>query len=72
MDEEVNFVMSHTYLSSEKNSGKKKRKTEVPAYDFQTPPNMSPQRSKLLFETSIHSSNSKKQSGFAGKAAIRT
>jgi hypothetical protein len=72
MDEEVQFVMSQIDLLSEKESGTKKRKTEVPTYDFQTPPNISPQRSKLLFETSIHSINSKKQSDLAGKAGIRT
>jgi hypothetical protein len=72
MDEEVQFAMSQIYLSSEKEPGTKKRKTELPTYDFQTPPNLSPQRSKLLFETSIHSSNSKKQSGLAGKAGIHT
>jgi hypothetical protein len=64
--------MSQIDLSSEKESGTKKIKTEVATYDFQTPPNMSPQRSKLLFETSIHSSNIKKQSVLAGKSGIRT
>jgi hypothetical protein len=54
MDEELQFVMSQIDISSEKESGTKKRKTEVPTYDFQTPPNMSPQRSKFLFETSRH------------------
>jgi hypothetical protein len=52
-DEEVQFVMSQIYLLSEKESGTNKRKTEVPTYDFQTPPNISPQRSKFLVETSI-------------------
>jgi hypothetical protein len=72
VSEEVQFVMSQISLSSKKESGKKKRKTEVPTYDFQTPPNISPQRSKFLVETSIHSSNSKKQSGLAGKGDTRT
>jgi hypothetical protein len=72
MDEEVQFVMSQIDLLSENESGTKTRKTVVPVYDFQTPPNLSPQRSKFLFETSIHSSNSKKQSGLAGKSGIRT
>jgi hypothetical protein len=70
--EEVQFVMSQISLSSKKESGTKKRKTEFPTYDFQTPPNISPQRSKFLFETSIHSSNSKTQSGLAGKVGTRT
>jgi hypothetical protein len=72
VDEEVQFVMSQIYISSKKESGTKKRKTEVLTYDFQTPPNISPQRSKFLFETSIHSNNSKKQSGLTGKAGTRT
>jgi hypothetical protein len=58
--------MSQIDLSSRKESGTKKRKTEVPTYDFKTPPNISPQRSKFLFETSIHNSNSKTQSGLSG------
>jgi hypothetical protein len=33
MDEEVQFVMRQVDLSSEKESGTKKRKTEVPTYD---------------------------------------
>jgi hypothetical protein len=70
--EEVQFVMSQVDLLSKKESGTKKRKTEVPTYDFQTPPNLSPQRSNFLFETSIHSSNSKKQSGLAGKVGTHT
>jgi hypothetical protein len=72
MDEEVQFVMSH--IESEKESRTKKRKTEIPTYEFQTPLNVSLQRRKFLFETSIHSSNinSKKQSGLAGKAGIHT
>jgi hypothetical protein len=53
MDEELTFVMSQIYLLSEKESGTKKRKTEVPTYDFQAPSNISPQRSKFLFEASI-------------------
>jgi hypothetical protein len=68
----VQFVMSQTDLSSEKQSGKKKRKTEIPTYDFQTPSDLSPQRSKFLFETSVHSRNSKKQSDLEGKAGIST
>jgi hypothetical protein len=72
MDEEVQFVMSQINILSEKESGTKKRKTEVPTYDFQTPIIFSLQRSKFLFETSIHSSNSKEQSGLAGKANIHT
>jgi hypothetical protein len=68
MDEEVQFVMSQIDLSSEKESGTKKTKTEVPTYNFQTPPNISLQRSKFLFETSIHTINIKKQSGLSGKA----
>jgi hypothetical protein len=72
MDEEVHFVMSKIDLLSEKESGTKKRKTEVPNCDFQTPPNLSPQIIKFLYETSIHNSNIKKQSGLAGKAVIRT
>ena len=64
--------MSQIDLSSDKESGKKKIKTEIPTYDFQTPPNISPQRSKFLFETSVHSSDSKKKSGLAGKKGIRT
>jgi hypothetical protein len=70
--EEVQFVMRQIYLLSKKESGRNKIKTEVPTYDFQTPPNISPQRSKFLFETSVHSSNSKKQSGLAGKVGTRT
>jgi hypothetical protein len=62
--------MSQIDLSYDKESGTKKRKTEVSTYDFQTPPNISPQRSKFLFETSIHSSNSKNQSGLAGLEAL--
>jgi hypothetical protein len=50
--EEVHFVMSQIYLSPKKESVTKKRKTEVPTYDFQTPPNISPQRSKFLFGNS--------------------
>jgi hypothetical protein len=74
MDEEVQFVMSQIDLLSEKESGSNKIKTEVPTYDFQTPPNISPQRSKFLVETSIHSSNSniKNQSGLSGKSGMRT
>jgi hypothetical protein len=74
VSEEVQFVMSNIDITSKKESGTKKRKTEVPTYDFQTPPNISPQRSKFLFETSIHSSNSnsKTQSGLAGKHGTRT
>jgi hypothetical protein len=49
MDEEVKFVTSQIYLLSEKYTGTRKIKTEVPIYDFKTPPNMSPQRSKLPF-----------------------
>jgi hypothetical protein len=37
MDEEVQFIMSQIDLLFEKESGTKKRKTEVPTYDFQTP-----------------------------------
>jgi hypothetical protein len=59
--EEVQFVMSQIDLSSKKESGINKIKTEVPTYDFQTPPNIFPQRSIFLFETLIHSSNSKKK-----------
>jgi hypothetical protein len=70
--EEVQFVMSQINLSTKNESGTKKRKTEVPTYDFQTPPNLSPQRSKLLFEISIHSSNSKKKSGLSGKGGTHT
>jgi hypothetical protein len=69
--EEVQFVMSQIDLSSKKDSGTKKRKTEVPTYDFQTHTNISPQRSKFLFETSIHSSNINKQSGLAGTRTSR-
>jgi hypothetical protein len=72
VSEEVQFVTGQIDLSSKKESGTKKRKIEVPTYDFQTPPNVSPQRSKFLFETSIHSSNSKKQSGLSGKGGTRT
>jgi hypothetical protein len=72
VSEEVKFVMSQIDLSSKKESGAKKRKTEGPTYDFQTPPNISPQRSKFLFETAIHSSNISKQSGLAGKGGTRT
>jgi hypothetical protein len=72
MDEEVQFVMSQIDISYEKDSGTKKRKTEVPTYDFQTPLNLSLQRIKFLFETSIHSSNNKKQSGLAGNLGIHT
>jgi hypothetical protein len=67
----VQFVMSQISLSSKKESGKNKRKTEIPTYNVQTPRNISPQRSKFLFETSIHSSNSKKQSGLSGKGGTR-
>jgi hypothetical protein len=51
IDEEMQFVTSQKYIFSEKELGKKSRKTEVPAYDFhnfQTPPNISPQRSKFF------------------------
>jgi hypothetical protein len=44
----------------------KKKKTEIPTYELQTPTNISPQRSKLIFETSIHRSNTKKKSGLSG------
>jgi hypothetical protein len=57
---------------SEKETGTNKIKTEVPTHILQAPPNISPQRSKFLFETSIHSSNRKKQSGLAGKAGTST
>jgi hypothetical protein len=40
MDKEVQFVMGQIDLSSEKESGTKKRKTEVPTDDFQTPTNI--------------------------------
>jgi hypothetical protein len=70
--EEVQFVMSQIDLSYKKDSGTNKRKTEVPTYDFQTPPNISPQRSKFLFKTSIRNSNSKKHSGLEGKVGTRT
>jgi hypothetical protein len=70
--EEVQFVMSKIDLSSKKGSVTKKRQTEVPTYNFQTPPNLSPQRIKFLFETSIHSSKSKTQSALAGKVGTRT
>jgi hypothetical protein len=60
MAEEVQFVMSQIDLSSKKESGTKKRKTEIPTYDFRTPTNISPQRGKFLFVTSIHISNSRK------------
>jgi hypothetical protein len=70
--EEVQFVMSQISLSSKKETGTKKRKTEVPTYDFQTPPNLSRQRSKCLFETSVHSSNIKTQIGLSGKAGTHT
>jgi hypothetical protein len=70
--EEVQCVMSQIDLSSKKESGTKEIKTEVPTYDFKTPPNISPQRSKFLFETSIHSRNNNKQSGLAGKAGTHT
>jgi hypothetical protein len=36
MAEEVQFFMSQIDISSKKESGTKKRKTEVPTYDFQT------------------------------------
>jgi hypothetical protein len=70
--EEVQFFMSQIDLKSKKESVTKKRKTEVPTYEFQTPPNIFPQRIKFLFETSIHSSNIKKQSGLSDKGGTRT
>jgi hypothetical protein len=70
--EELQFVTSQIDRSSKKKSGKKKIKTEVPPYDFKVPPNISPQRSKFLFETSIHSRNSKTKIGLTGKAGTRT
>jgi hypothetical protein len=66
MGKEVQFFTSHIYLLSKKESGTKKIKTEVPTYDFQTTLNISPQRSKFLFETSIHSNNIKAQSDASG------
>jgi hypothetical protein len=54
MAEEVQFVMSQIDLSSKKESGTKKRKTEVPTCDFQTPLNISPQRSKFFSRQSRH------------------
>jgi hypothetical protein len=72
MEEEMQFDTSQIDISSEKESGTKKRKTEVTTYDFQTPANLSPQKIKFLFKTSIHSSNINKQSGLAGKAGIHT
>jgi hypothetical protein len=72
MDEEVQFVISQIDLSSENESGKNIRKTDVPTYDIQAPPNMSPQRSNILFETSIQSSNSKIHIGLSDKAGIHT
>jgi hypothetical protein len=71
MDEEVQFVMSQIDLSSEKGVKDKEKKNRDPNLQVQTPPNISPQRSKFLFQTSIHSSNSKEQIGLAGKAGIR-
>jgi hypothetical protein len=50
VSEEVQFVMSQIDLSSKKESGSKNIKTEVPTYDFQTPLNLSPQRSKSFLK----------------------
>jgi hypothetical protein len=72
MDKEEQFVVSQIDLLSEKESGTNKRKTEVPTYNFQTPLNLSPKRSKFFFETSIHSRNSKKQSDLSGTSGIHT
>jgi hypothetical protein len=58
--EEVQFVLSQKDLSSEREPSKMKSKTDIPSYNFETSHNLSPQRSKFLFETSIQSSNRKK------------
>jgi hypothetical protein len=44
--------MSQIDILSENESRTKKRKREVPTYNFQTPLNVSSQRSKFIFETS--------------------
>jgi hypothetical protein len=42
--------MSQIDISSEKQAGKKKRKTEVPTYNFQTPPNLYPQKTSSFLK----------------------